>query len=36
MTSVVQKDVLWLAVPVHNALLVQVTQAQQDLCRVEP
>ena len=36
MTLAIEENVLWLAVPVDNTLLVEVAQPQQDLCRVEP
>ena len=36
MALAVQEDVLRLAVPVDDALLVQVAQPQDDLTRVEP
>ena len=36
MSLAVQQDVLRLAVPVHDALLVEVTQSQDYLTRVEP
>ena len=36
MSLAVQEDVLRLAVPVHDALLVQVAEPEQDLAGVEP
>ena len=36
MPLAVQEDVLRLAVPVHDALLVQVAEPEQDLAGVEP